>query len=63
MNGYWVVHLKVDATITELDFDRKCHCIDWTKDSWRFQRINDSESVLAIIPKENILYAEWRKKR
>lgn len=63
MNGYWVVHIKVDATITELDFNRKCKFINWLKDSWRFQRNNDTESVLAIIPKENILYAEWRKTR
>lgn len=61
MDDYWVVHLKVDATITELDFDRKVHHIDWSKDSWRFKRSKDGET-LAIIPKENILYVECRDK-
>ena len=62
MDGYWVVHLKVDATITELDFGRDCHHIDWAKDSWRFQRVKEGET-LTIIPKENILYVEWREER
>lgn len=58
--GYWVVHMKSNGTISEsvLDFDKKVKEIVHGTEEWKLKSCRKYD-IVAIIPRENILFAEW----
>lgn len=63
MDGYWVVHLKSEGTVTEnvLDFDKRVQELVHGTEEWTFKSCRSG--VIAIIPRENILFAEYIREK
>lgn len=58
--SYWVAHMKTNGTVSEsvLDFNKRAKILNHNEYEFKFQTSCRDGSAIAVIPKENILFAE-----